>query len=511
MMTLGRHSLVYGVGILLSKAVSFLMLPIYTRVLQPADYGVLQLIIMTFEVVSILAGSRIAFGIFHFYHKAKDDAGRRAVLSTAVLLLSTTYAAAALAAAALAPGIARIVFEDGQHYATLVRLAAGSLACESLSLVPYALLQLRDRSRSFVIVSFVRLLLQVAFNIVFLIPLRLGVAGVLLAGLTANLLVGGFLAARLLWEVGIRFSREAARDLLRFGLPLVGMQVATFIVTFGDRYFLNRAGNTAAVGLYGLAYQFGFLVATMGFQPFQRVWDPQRFAVAKRPDRDAIYARVFIYMNVGLISAALAISVLAGDVLRIIAAPAFQSAAAFVPLIAAAYVFQCWGSFLNVGIYLKERTEYFTAANWVAAGVALAGYLLWIPRWLAWGAALATLVSLAVRAWLAHVFSQRLWPVRYVWGPVVRLSVLATVTGAAAALAPVLPFYWSVPAHLALLVIYGGLAWRLALTASDREGVRLVLQRFRNRAVRPAEGVGGGATSRALAPGEGRTRDGRRA
>ena len=38
---LGRHSVIYGVGMLLTKAVSIVMLPIYTRLLTPSDYGVL--------------------------------------------------------------------------------------------------------------------------------------------------------------------------------------------------------------------------------------------------------------------------------------------------------------------------------------------------------------------------------------------------------------------------------------------------------------------------------------
>jgi O-antigen/teichoic acid export membrane protein len=258
------------------------------------------------------------------------------------------------------------------------------------------------------------------------------------------------------------------------------MQIATFITTFGDRYFLNRAGDTAVVGLYGLAYTFGFLLVNFGFLPFQTVWDPQRFAIAKRADRDAIFARAFIYLNLGLLSAALGLSLFAGDVLRVIAAPAFHSAAAFVPVIVAAYVFQCWGNFLNTGIYLTEKTEYFTAANWVAAVVAIVGYLTLIPRWLGWGAALASLASLGVRFWLAYTFSQRLWPIRYQWGPVVRLALLALAGAAVSFLAPPMWLPLSILSHVALFVAYAALVWRLPiLTDGDRAAVRRILRQPR--------------------------------
>ena len=57
---LGRHSLIYGLGILLTKAVAFLMLPIYTRFLTPTDYGILQLTTMILEVVTIFAKASVA-------------------------------------------------------------------------------------------------------------------------------------------------------------------------------------------------------------------------------------------------------------------------------------------------------------------------------------------------------------------------------------------------------------------------------------------------------------------
>src|SRR5205823_14718273 len=70
MRRIGRHSLVYGAGLMLTKAVSFVMLPVYTRYLTPADYGVMTLISMTLDVIAIMAGTKVALGIFRYYHKA---------------------------------------------------------------------------------------------------------------------------------------------------------------------------------------------------------------------------------------------------------------------------------------------------------------------------------------------------------------------------------------------------------------------------------------------------------
>src|SRR2546425_562570 len=62
---IGKHVFIYGSGVLLGKAVAFVMLPIYTRYLTPADYGILQLTDLTIEVISIVAGSRAKAGTGH--------------------------------------------------------------------------------------------------------------------------------------------------------------------------------------------------------------------------------------------------------------------------------------------------------------------------------------------------------------------------------------------------------------------------------------------------------------
>ena len=108
MARVGRHTLVYGAGLLLGKAVAFVMLPLYTRYLTPADYGVMQLVDMTLEIVSIFAGTRIAAGVFRYYHKAENEAGRRAVLSTAAILLMALLGTFGVTTALVAPAVSRI-------------------------------------------------------------------------------------------------------------------------------------------------------------------------------------------------------------------------------------------------------------------------------------------------------------------------------------------------------------------------------------------------------------------
>lgn len=423
MSRIGKHTLIYGIGVLLTKAVSFVMLPIYTRFLTPADYGVMELIEMTLDVIAILAGAQIAIGIFRYYYKAETETERNAVVSTSFSVLAVSYFSLGLMTFLAAPWLSSLVFDTREH-TDLIRLAAMSLAAASLSIAPLTYFRAKEQSRLFVSAQLSRAALQVALNLLLLVHYDMGVRGVFIANLIASLVVGAGLATLLIRTVGLHFSRSATKDLLRYGIPLIGTQLATFAVTFGDRYFLQSAAGSTVVGLYSLAYQFGFLLAAVGYLPFEMVWEPVRFEIAKRVDRDAVYAKGFVYLNLMLISMAVGLALFVEDVLRLMATPAFYPAAQFVPLILIAYVLQGWTGLQDVGIHVRERTEFITVANWVAAAVALVGYAIFVPRYLGMGAAGVTVVAFGVRYLGCYIAAQRLWPVEYHWRPVWTLVVL---------------------------------------------------------------------------------------
>src|SRR5207247_9247481 len=108
-------------------------------------------------------------------------------------------------------------------------------------------------------------------------------------------------------------------------------------------------------------------------------------------------ARGLSFFNLVCLCVAVLIILFAGDFLRIVAAPAFRPAADLVPVIVLAYVLQSWTIMHYIGIQIRERTEFYTLANWAGAIVALAGCAVLTPRLLGHRPALATVAAFAVR------------------------------------------------------------------------------------------------------------------
>ena len=454
---IGRDALIYGVGTIMRRAASLVMLPVYTRLLTPRDYGLLQMLDMTVDVATILMSAGMTAGVMRFYFKAATERARREVVITATwLVLALNLVGAILLAFGAVPIHQRVLGGAGAPF--YIYIAAANFALGQMLTIPMLLMQIQGRAKLFSITSIVQLVGQLSFNIVLLVVFRLGPLGILVSTLVTNILVGGTAMVWMLRQTGFFGSWTALRDLRRFGVPYQIATAATFVLQFGDRFFLEAHRGLATVGLYALAYQFAFLVDQIGTGPFMRAWQPLRFAnlrapreVRERADNLALHALTLTVVSVCL-----------GEVLfvrlglRLIAGPAFFGAAGLVPFVVAAFVFQAWGSVIQFGIDAAEKTRYSAIVMWISASLILVLYALLIPPFGAYGAGLATLISFAFRTALLGYFSNRVWPHRYAWLPQLRILGVASVFGAISWAVPVQGLSAEASLGSFLYVLYAG-------------------------------------------------------
>jgi O-antigen/teichoic acid export membrane protein len=187
-------------------------------------------------------------------------------------------------------------------------------------------------------------------------------------------------------------------------------------------------------------------------------------------------------MNLLLLTMAVGMTLFIGDLLHVMSTPPFYGAATLVPIILIAYVFQGWAGMQDVGVLMRERTELITLGNWLSAAVALAGYALLIPRFLGLGAAIATVAAFAVRYATVYAFSQRLWPVRYRWAPVLRQVGVATVVCAVSLLAPRPGSWASIGVRALLFAAYVAALFPLGvLTPDERSTLRRLAREWTAR------------------------------
>ncbi|MBM4043627.1 MAG: hypothetical protein FJ279_00785, partial [Planctomycetes bacterium] len=213
------HSIVYGLGVIMSQAVGFLMIPVYTRYLTTQDYGVLELLMRTGSVVSMLLVMGLGTAVMRLYADCKSDEEKAKVVATAMFLvlgLGTVSIAVLLTCADL---LSSLVFSAGD-YSFLFSLLLICNFFEMSLVVPFTLLRAQDKSRFYVAISLGRLVLALSLNICFVVFMHKTVDGILYSSLITGALCSLLLVTRTLRQTGLVFSVTAAKDLLAYGLPL---------------------------------------------------------------------------------------------------------------------------------------------------------------------------------------------------------------------------------------------------------------------------------------------------
>ena len=466
---LGRETAIYGLGVILGRAVSFLMLPVYTRYLSPADYGIIQLLDLTVDVAAIFFTAGASSGVQRFYFKTSDPSTRARLLSTTFFLVLTLSSLGALTLAALSPWIWKYGLKGaGQPW--FIMLAAANFAAGTLMAMPLNFAQTTQRARLYLGISLTKLVLQLSLNILFVVVLRRGVAGLLFSTLLTYLVLGGALAVWLLRQTGVHFDRQVVRDLRRFGVPYQLTWAGSFLLTFGDRFFLQAGPGITAVGLYSMAYQFGFLLSQLGATPFLSAWNPHRHQLVSLPagQRDRRYDHGFFYLNLLLITVATGISVFIRPVIKVMTTPEFHPAASLVPIILLAYVAEAWAEVFRFAFDVTEHTRYSTYATWIVVGVVMVLYALLIPRYGAYGAAVATVLGFSLRALLVYRWAQHLWPIQYRWRRHLALLLLGVSISGATWVMPDRNIVTQVAIGLAAVLLYFAVVYVTLLDDEER-------------------------------------------
>jgi O-antigen/teichoic acid export membrane protein len=420
---LGRHSLVYGLGGLVSRILAVLLLPLYTHYLTPADYGRIETLVAGVTVLTIVLRLGISSAFFRFWFDARDDDGRRTVLRTSFWFTMAASTAGLLAGVALAAPVSDLLFGDTGE-ADLVRAAFVLLWAQMNYEQLTAVFRVEERSTAFVLASLANVLVTVGATVLLVVVLEKGPLGVLVGNLSGTLLVYVALLGYRREQLGLELDSGLLRQMNRFGLPLVPTALFLWLTNFSDRFFLVTLADAAEVGLYSVGVRIASAMVLL-LTAFRLAWPAFAYSIEDEGEARRTYAFVLTYLTVIASWTALALGLLSPWLVDLLAADAFAPASRVVaPLAFAAVAFGAY-VVIAIGLGRARRTQF----NWVVTGAAalvnVALNLALIPPYGMMGAAIATVAAYATMAAGMAWWSQRVYPVPYQWRRVATAAAVA--------------------------------------------------------------------------------------
>ncbi|MCP4757517.1 MAG: oligosaccharide flippase family protein, partial [Proteobacteria bacterium] len=183
---LGKNSMVYGVGTMLTRFINLLLLPLFTAYLTPADYGVLALLALLTMVAQPVFSLGMGSAMGPSYFEGNDPMRKSQVTWTSFLILLVSAVLLTLIAW-LFPDLLSNIALQTPDYGHLVSLTLTGCAISILSTPFRQRIQFEERAKSFVILVLISSLISIAFSIIAVVFMAAGVVGMVVAQLTGHI------------------------------------------------------------------------------------------------------------------------------------------------------------------------------------------------------------------------------------------------------------------------------------------------------------------------------------
>jgi O-antigen/teichoic acid export membrane protein len=413
---------VYSAAYAAQRAIAFLLLPVYTRALTPAEYGTLGLVISIagFAVVAFSLGLEVA--IVRTYFQLGTDESRRAVYIDTVRKFLLLYP---LAIAVAASAVAWPFLDGGllvvNHDLALVLV--GSALQVAGTVLPLAVLRAKQDLSGFLRVTGVNIAITPVATVFFVVALDWGVTGFLLGLLVGNLATVVAAQVVLPWNWRAKASLAEVRRAVRFSVPFVPHTLSHWALNLADRTIISGMISAVSLGVYTLAANIAGTLSMLvisvnqGFIPMYA-----------RAGAEGSGVRDIATLQIGVVTGlALAVGVCGGPVATFLAPAEYAGAGDLVPWLVLGFWFYGMANIpLNGATLMAGRSAHVWVATATAAGVNVLLLVLFVPEYGIEAAAIAAAGAYGVMFVGLTIWSHiRPNPVEYDWSRIARILGVA--------------------------------------------------------------------------------------
>jgi len=288
------NTLVFALGGLAVKAVSLVLMPLYTTALTAGEYGTAELLNSAIEIVLPLLSLGVVEALYRF--SIDDDVPKGELFAGSLVVLGGGVVCTGVACALGS------VLWNMEHAAAFFALFCSVCVFKATTQLARGL----GHVRRFVLYGLINALAMVVSTYLLLVRAHLGVEGYLWS-YTIGYLVGGLVAFlgsaeyRLLGP--FRFDRDLLRRMLVYSLPLVPNLLSWWLVSVSGRYVVLWGSGLAAAGLFTAASKMPSLINIVA-SVFQQAWQYSTAREIDSPDRGAFFGSVLRGYSLATLSTA---------------------------------------------------------------------------------------------------------------------------------------------------------------------------------------------------------------
>ena len=419
----------YALAKLILGFLGFLAVVIYTRLLNPKEYGLYILAITAISIITSMCFEWLNKSILRFFEKYKQNQCLPKFIST------VTYSLIGIVIIVLVLWYLGVNFFRNHLDSDLVILLnIGGLVI--LTQAGYTLVlslrQVAQESSKYAIRSILNAIVKLTIAICFLCFFRIGPKGILLGMVISagSIFIWDIFSLYHKYQVkACCFSKKLLKNLLAYGLPLIGLSVGSYILAAADRYMIEYFLTTDDVGIYSAGYNLSSTIIQLPIVILLLAAYPvivETFEKEKEKETILLLNKIIAIYFIFLVPIIFGIAVLSKNITAILLGKGFQRSYIILPWISIG-VF-CFGliQYLYKPFELKQKTKILSLLAICAAVINIVLNLFFIPKFGTLGAAYTTLISYVTYLFSTWFLSRKIFAWSFPWQTIVRTFLAST-------------------------------------------------------------------------------------
>lgn len=374
------------IGNISSKLLSFLLLPFYTKYLNPELYGELNMVTALISFFTPILTLEIVASVFRFSNKVSLKEQNKVLTSSLIGIIPFML-------------FFLILGKITIFYFKIDYLQKYYLIIAIIFIISYINNILKENLRSnsqikiYSLIGVLETFSAIILNIILVPKYKI-------LGMFYSMIISlGIISIILIYctELNKRFlikyfDIKTLKEMLVYSLPLIPNAVIWWIIGLSDRYFLKYYYGFSEVGLYSLANKFP-LILTMFFGIFYSSFQISALDEYKTKEYNSFFNNIFEMVSSFLVLCTIGVIFIIKPLIKITISNSYSEVWKFVPFLLIATLFNNYASILGVNYLVLKNSKGVLKSSITAMTINVILNIILIPKYSIYGASVATIIS----------------------------------------------------------------------------------------------------------------------
>lgn len=399
-----KRFIAFSLGPIISACISFITVPITTHFVIPEELGKAAMYTMALSISSLF----IFLGMDQAFTREYNTQGDKKSLfwnSLIVPLIFSFFIGTIYVI--FYKTISIWMFESLEKHVMI--MLAVSLPFSIIDRFNLLLIRMQERARVYSILNVASKLANVIVLIPYVLYIDKSFKGIINANffsLIVMCIVECFFVKNF-WLSKFKINKDLIHKMLCYGFPLVPATIVSSLLNSMDKMAMRYWSTLHEIGLYEAAFKVVAVVAIVQ-QAFCTFWIPTAFRWYEENVENEKYISIS-NMLMCFMSFIFIFIVLFRDLIIKILSPNYANASAIVPFLLFYPIMYTVSEATTLGISFSKKTYYNILVSIIATGINYILNYMFVPKYGAIGASVATGVSYMVFFWVRTLISRKLW------------------------------------------------------------------------------------------------------